>query len=541
MTNTSGVGNAIEIDVTEAKYPNKSNMALHNWSAVPKWAEGLQRTENGVDLSGGFHTYGLLWTEDKLTWYLDGDQVYELKNDIANVPVDLKFSSAVVDWASAGPVTDALIGQTMEIDYVRVYKYEGSVAETVIDNGQPGYTESGIWNNSSLPGYNGSGSRYSTNTSAPAYADWRPALSEGMYRVAIYRIVNPSNPASGDSSAQITIGSNDGTKTVPVNYTIGVTGWYDLGTYSFGDGTAGYVRNTISGGIARADAVRFIKLNPVIVVDNSSSGFSVTGSWASSTSYSPSWSSKGFYGSDYLTDNTSGVDTGTTAIWTPPITQAGFYNIYLRWTADSDRPAAAPLEIRHKRGTDISKTADQTQNNDTWVEIGTYEFDPASTNSIALKATQPGFTIADAAKFVRITAPTVYAEAETLAMSDSSGDTRSNHTDTYASNGKYDLFSAFSVNDYITYTVPVSSPGTYRVKIVQREYSNRGIYQLSINGAPQGSPQDAYASPGSFEEIDLGTRTFNASGNYSFEFRVTGKNAASSEYAISIDAIKLVQ
>jgi beta-glucanase (GH16 family) len=403
MTNPASTGNQIEIDITEGKYPNKSNMALHNWSAIPKWAEGLQRTENDLDLSTSFHTYGLLWTEDKLTWYLDGDRVYELPHQVANVSTDLKFSTAVVDWPSAGPVTDALNGETMEIDYVRVYKYAGTAAEVVVDNGGTGYMESGSWSPSTLLGYIGSSTRYSTQTSAPAaYAQWQPTLTEGMYRVAIYKVVNPTDPLSGDNAALITIHSNDGSKTFSVDYTSGTSGWYDLGIYSFRSGTHGYVRNTIQGGIARADAVRFLKLNSTIIVDNASSGFNTTGSWTASNAYSPTWSSKGFYGIDYLTDNSSIADSDKSATWTPSITRAGLYKIYLRWTASSNRPNAAPLEIKHKYGTDLSKTVNQQLNNDSWVEIGTYTFDPADTNSVTIKASEAGFTIADASKFVYI-------------------------------------------------------------------------------------------------------------------------------------------
>ncbi|QGQ94167.1 hypothetical protein EHS13_04220 [Paenibacillus psychroresistens] len=82
----------------------------------------------------------------------------------------------------------------------------------------------------------------------------------------------------------------------------------------------------------------------------------------------------GYYGANYLTDNTAGVDTGKTAKWTPTITQAGSYQVYMRWPAFNNRPDAAPIKIKYNGGnsTDISKSVNQTINSNLWVLIGTY-------------------------------------------------------------------------------------------------------------------------------------------------------------------------
>jgi hypothetical protein len=130
------------------------------------------------------------------------------------------------------------------------------------------------------------------------------------------------------------------------------------------------------------------------IIDNSDPGFSSSGTWVSSNSVT------GYYGSDYLRDGTTGADTTDTwAKWTPNIQVAGYYNIYMLWTASSNRPAAAPLDIQYDGGTDSSQTVNQQTNNGTWVLIGKYHLSQGTNNYVKILATCPGYTIADAVKF----------------------------------------------------------------------------------------------------------------------------------------------
>jgi len=114
--------------------------------------------------------------------------------------------------------------------------------------------------------------------------------------------------------------------------------------------------------------------------------------------------------------------------------------------------------------------------------------------------------------------------------------------DTSASNGAYEGLAADTIGDYITYTVPVTTAGTYDVRVrfkrAALSTSNRGQFQLSIDGVNQGSVQDEYGS-GVFVEVDLGNVVFNTAGNKAFKFTVTGKNASSVGYSVNFDYIKL--
>ncbi|MGO4291609.1 golvesin C-terminal-like domain-containing protein [Chitinophaga sp. RAB17] len=161
-------------------------------------------------------------------------------------------NKAVIGFSINGPD-----GETLKVDDVQLYNKQFGIPEEwslVIDNMGTGYSESGHWANSSLPGYQGSSTRYSTD--GAAYAQWQPNMPNAAYNdVYIYKVVNPAS----DPNAKIVIKYNGGTTTKYINYTTGSSGWVFLGKYSFAAGTTGYVRNynNTSGTSARADAVSF--------------------------------------------------------------------------------------------------------------------------------------------------------------------------------------------------------------------------------------------------------------------------------------------
>jgi hypothetical protein len=134
-----------------------------------------------------------------------------------------------------------------------------------------------------------------------------------------------------------------------------------------------------------------------IIVDNVSSGFTYapTAAWSSATTPS------GFYGSSYRFDPTTTADTGLFAQWKPTITTAGYYHIYMRWVAASNRPAAAPLEIAYDGGTqlDTTRTVNQQVNGGVWVLVGTYYLSAGSGNYVKIKGDSAGKTVADAVRF----------------------------------------------------------------------------------------------------------------------------------------------
>jgi len=102
------------------------------------------------------------------------------------------------------------------------------------------------------------------------------------------------------------------------------------------------------------------------------------------------------------------------------------------------------------------------------------------------------------------------------------------------------ILDATKVGDNVTFTLNVAQPGTYGVKVGVKQFTTRGIWQLSVNGVNVGAPQDEYLNTGgAYAVLDAGNVTISSAGNQSFTFTVTGKNAASSGFTISFDPITL--
>lgn len=129
----------------------------------------------------------------------------------------------------------------------------------------------------------------------------------------------------------------------------------------------------------------------IIIIDNTDYGFSLGGTWTTSTTLS------GYYGINYRSDGTSTADSSDVwAKWEFSVPTDGCYGVYMRWTADTNRPNEAPVEISYSGGIDSSKTVNQTANGGQWVLISTYEFEEGEDYYVKLYSTDAGYTVADA-------------------------------------------------------------------------------------------------------------------------------------------------
>ena len=71
--------------------------------------------------SDGFHVYGCRWTEERITWYVDGEFVFSRKNDYWHQPLDIALSVGLRHHL--GKLPDPTGFPTwMEVDYVRVWR-----------------------------------------------------------------------------------------------------------------------------------------------------------------------------------------------------------------------------------------------------------------------------------------------------------------------------------------------------------------------------------------------------------------------------------
>ena len=160
--------------------------------------------------------------------------------------IDVTTHEIDVGFTTQGPD-----GQWLYVDEVElIYTDYDDMRGDVVDNGDSGYSESGIWLDSGLTGYNGSGTRYSNDDGA--YAQWNLDVSQvGEYHVYLYKVVY----VNSDSMAEIAVSYDGGQDVHTVDFTSGESGWVYLGTYPFASGSTGYVRTVRQGNYARADAV----------------------------------------------------------------------------------------------------------------------------------------------------------------------------------------------------------------------------------------------------------------------------------------------
>jgi beta-glucanase (GH16 family) len=102
-----------ELDIMEHWY-SEPQMKVYDHTVGKKYIGGAVPTP--ANLSAGFNTYSLLWTQNRVTWYLNGVQVY---TTTSYVPQQAMYFIANVadDSTAAGACTG-----TMQIQSVKVWQ-----------------------------------------------------------------------------------------------------------------------------------------------------------------------------------------------------------------------------------------------------------------------------------------------------------------------------------------------------------------------------------------------------------------------------------
>lgn len=87
---------------------------------VEKLKDRTKSTEVDFDFWEDFHTYGFEWTEDRLTWYLDGEEVFSRMNDHFDRPMHVTFDCEIMyNWAGEPDKDD--LPAVFYIDYIRYW------------------------------------------------------------------------------------------------------------------------------------------------------------------------------------------------------------------------------------------------------------------------------------------------------------------------------------------------------------------------------------------------------------------------------------
>ena len=108
-----------EIDVVEylLNMSNKVQHTLH-WDGYGKEHKSKVYKAK-IDTREGFHTFGVMWTPDRYTFYVDGVQTWSTTQAISKCPEYVILSSEVGKWG--GDISQAKLPDSVYVDYVRVY------------------------------------------------------------------------------------------------------------------------------------------------------------------------------------------------------------------------------------------------------------------------------------------------------------------------------------------------------------------------------------------------------------------------------------
>ena len=90
-----------------------------------------------------FHTYSVIWKEDTITWYVDETELFSLNpSSYWSIPSQSAWPFNANEWylminlaiTQAGPNSNTVFPNQMEIDYVRVYQENITSIESVSEN-----------------------------------------------------------------------------------------------------------------------------------------------------------------------------------------------------------------------------------------------------------------------------------------------------------------------------------------------------------------------------------------------------------------------
>jgi beta-glucanase (GH16 family) len=130
LLTTKYVEDVPEIDIMEyiGQYPDEVNHTYHYFIPEENWRLVSTPTfkTTGDNFSDDFHTYGVLWEPDAITWYVDGDVVKRIGSDeylISRQSMYLIANLAVGGSWPGAPDETTEFPSTFEIDYIKAYSH----------------------------------------------------------------------------------------------------------------------------------------------------------------------------------------------------------------------------------------------------------------------------------------------------------------------------------------------------------------------------------------------------------------------------------
>ncbi|TNJ66091.1 hypothetical protein FE784_11770 [Paenibacillus hemerocallicola] len=274
-------------------------------------------------------------------------------------------------------------------------------SEIIVDNDQAGFTRSefAATSNAGNKEHYGSNYRYDGDTVAGGsqWAKWTPTIgTAGTYKIYMKWSSHTNRP----QAAPIEISYNGGAsvRQMTVDQRMEADNWHYLGEYELKAGTGNYVKITdASAGATIADAVKFAYVEETaITIDNDTAGFTRNGFDTVSSGGNGEQ-----LGVNYRQDGSEASGGSQWAQWTPAVTAAGNYKVYMKWSSFANRPDAAPVQVVYNGGAQtFNTTVNQQLDGSNWHYLGDFQLAAGSGNYVRVTDADSGYTVADAVKFV---------------------------------------------------------------------------------------------------------------------------------------------
>ena len=110
-----------EIDIFE--YLRREGDTVHHtlhWDGYKIFHKSTTSKPNIPGLSEGWHTFGLLWTDEEYVFYVDGRETWRTNQALSKRSEFIILSLEVGEWA--GDISEAKLPDSLFVDYVRVYQ-----------------------------------------------------------------------------------------------------------------------------------------------------------------------------------------------------------------------------------------------------------------------------------------------------------------------------------------------------------------------------------------------------------------------------------
>lgn len=212
---------------------------------------GRKASGMAFDTATGWHTYGFAWDEQKVRFFVDGQQT-----DVAVYPARENVHDAINLWLTViatRNVDDSCLPASVQFDYVRYYMHDLYIVSDG-DSTPKNYSETGHWEVAAEAGFTRE-NRTRVSRERGAEARWKENMPSGG-RYTVYTYVPPG--LDNDPATQYTV-THAGMRSSVVINTKQRSGWVQLGQWYFRKGDQATVVLRRSSGAARADAVKFVR------------------------------------------------------------------------------------------------------------------------------------------------------------------------------------------------------------------------------------------------------------------------------------------